>query len=505
MNPIELSLEQAREIEQRLLMALAAFVRERVVPLEDTLAEFLVAPWCHFFSHGAVHRWSLCPQSQVSLPLSGKVPGDTLAFMELSRTNEYKAFLDGVLRGQVPDYPCRESLEVLRFPRFYAVSTVFSGGFPREAKYRLQMLSLGRIYFSRRERHSRAVAVQGELRQLLGQHLLHALADLPCASYLAALVPQLFPRSLLEDLASNLQAKQTLHKNRILYSCNGWDIIDDWKIYAITQKRQGALWYGAPHAINHGCLSIFWQREFELRYLDRYLSWGWRAEQYRRNLMSFFSPKTLGFQPKAPARIAPQGDYLLSTAGRPQHLLEYPYSPERFEVYLNSQFAMAMAIADQSGSKVTIRGRYKDFGWDLSARVAALGNPLVTSELQASPFVQRLRQAKAHICDTTSTTIVDSLWENYPTLICINNTYFELAPFALDDFEILKKVGIFHTDLPSLLAQLARVQDDIEGWWQTDAVQKAVAEFLWRQGRVSSGYRPWLSMLTDLNAWRNND
>jgi putative transferase (TIGR04331 family) len=315
--------------------------------------------------------------------------------------------------------------------------------------------------------------------------------------WLAARAIELFPKSLLENLEINLSKKSQLPGNKNLFSADGWHIIDDWKIYALAQKlTHKTHWIGAPNAVSHGSLAQFWQRNFEFTHIDTYLTWGWQLQYIGANkLVPFYAPHHAGKKQRFfSSRIKSKG-ILISSAARPKHLLEYPYYPDRFQIYLKNQLKLAQELNEVFHERITIRTRPKDLGWNVKELVNDLKNSDIRIEFQSGRFSDRLLLCRLHICDNCSTTIIESFWANHPTLILITVDYFQLHPEAIDDYVLLAEAGIFHSSLESLIRHCESIREAPETWWMLPQTQEAVQNFLSKQGRLGGGLRVWTHAL----------
>ncbi len=424
------------------------------------------------------------------------MPGDTSSFVEYLRTPSYQKYIDATLIGELEEFDGRTAVHQFQtnLPR-YADTIAFISCLPRRFRYLLQIYSLGKIRHMDNTPTSVILDTDWNARQSLSDEVHKSLLknSVPAATWLSARVKELFPKSLLENLPENFRQKLSLPARKALFSGDGWQVIDDWKIYALAQKvRHQTRWIGSPNAVGHGILAVFWQRDFEISHLDTYLTWGWsRPSDTHATVIPFYCPNFAGQRGSAPARTDPIYGVLISSAARPQHLLEYPYTPDRFERYLRTQLNLADAVQKMSRRPVSIRTRPRDLGWDLRQMVQSLGNSGVSLEFQQGKFTDRLRRSWLHICDNCSTTIVESLWANHPTLILISEDYFQIAPSARDDFELLASVGIFHKDKESLLNQMSQLRNDLDSWWSAPTTQSAIVAFLSRQGRGGGGLQSW--------------
>lgn len=491
-------------VETAILDSLCEFLHRRSPELSPQALSFLCAPWVHYFVHGLWHRLenagdNIAENSDTAdSKFCTEPPGDTLSFMELSRTNEYCAYIDATLAGTTAGFTCRTQVNALKFDRLARTADTigFQTCLPSQFRHLLSWSSLGKIRFLDDRPEAVAIAQDPSSRSALRQHIHEALHKLPraWATWIAYLAQALFPRSLLENLSDRIRRLQNLPPCDFLFSANGWPLIDDWKIYALLQQaRHGTRLIGSPHAIGHGCLADFWQREFELSHLDTYLTWGWDRSQRSEaiQLIPFYTPYFAGRKQARPQPSRHADGVLISSAARPPHLLEYPYTPRKFEHYLNTQLQIADQVQKLTQATLAIRTRPRDLGWNLKEKVAALGNPKVRLEFQEGKFQDRLQASWIHICDNCSTTIVDSLMANHPTLILITGDYFEISASANPEFEYLAEAGIFHRTPASLMQQLDRVQADIASWWSSHATQNSISRFLMIQGRSGSGLAVW--------------
>lgn len=497
--------EKILSVERSLLASITEFLKARHPDIAGEHLYFLCEPWAHFFTHSAMHRVELCPQtiafeySAEIDPQSGqKIPGDTLAFFEFFRTSDYPAYLDARLAGKPQTIECRDDVQCFAHSQSKQIHTeCFKPCFPRSFRYALQFFSLGRIRFTPEKATYRSVATDWNERQQLKEHVAQSLTpDLGhTALWMAVCVAELFPKSLLENLGESHRQKNNLPARRNLFSADAWHIIDEWKIYAVAQKTKNqAVWMGSPNALGHGSLAVFWQREFEIKNLDRYLTWGWSVSS-NPHVQPFYSPHYAGQNWSIPS--ASGSGILISSAARPQHLLEYPYTPNRFESYLMQQLKLATQLHRCSHMSVAIRSRPRDLGWDVAAMVRSLNEPEITIEFQSGKFVDRLKQSALHICDNCSTTIVESFWANHPTMILLeNNRYFDVKEEAQEEYDVLSQCGIYHDNMESLVRQFEKIKDNVTQWWTAPSTQRAVAFYLERQGRCGSTLKDWKKVLS---------
>ena len=89
-----------------------------------------------------------------------------------------------------------------------------------------------------------------------------------------------------------------------------------------------------------------------------------------------------------------------------------------------------------------------------------------------------LKRARIVVPTYNSTTILETLAFNIPTV-----TYFDPDTEKFNDnaskyFEMLSYVGILHYDPLSAVNFINSIWDDVETWWKSEDVQKAKRSFV---------------------------
>jgi putative transferase (TIGR04331 family) len=74
--------------------------------------------------------------------------------------------------------------------------------------------------------------------------------------------------------------------------------------------------------------------------------------------------------------------------------------------------------------------------------------------------------------------------QNFPTIIFWDPKQWEVRDSALSYFQLLESVGIFHESPESAAGQRLAVWHDVEGWWQSEAVQSVRRTFCDRYAKT---------------------
>ena len=161
--------------------------------------------------------------------------------------------------------------------------------------------------------------------------------------------------------------------------------------------------------------------------------------------------------------------------------------------YTNTKIKLVKNLHTLTNKKIIVRTREKNRGNSLEK---SYSKEIISEDIiilnQKGDFIKGLENFSLHIADNTSTTILDSLWKNFPTLILITDDYFKISSNALQTFSGLNKVGVFHRDIESILEQMKVIKADINKWWTNEILQMEVKLFLESHAKSLNDPKNWL-------------
>jgi putative transferase (TIGR04331 family) len=214
--------------------------------------------------------------------------------MEYFRTTNYSDYLDKSLANVSEKRIFREETESLKIPKnSYSKTQIYQPGFSKNFSLKLSLSSFLKIERIKDKRAQVFFDVDLSLRNKVHARLSQELISHKFSTWFSDRAIEFFPKSLLEGLPFLLDNAEKYPKKDTLFSSDSWHILDGWRIYAASQRDRGAKLLGSPHAINHGCSTHFWLRDFELSNLDQYYTWGWNKES-KISVTPFFTPKFSG-------------------------------------------------------------------------------------------------------------------------------------------------------------------------------------------------------------------
>jgi len=199
------------------------------------------------------------------------------------------------------------------------------------------------------------------------------------------------------------------------------------------------------------------------------------------------------------------GGALLVTMVLPRysyHLYAVPIASQWLEYYADQQ-EFIEALPENIKSQITVRLSQQDFGWDHYTRWSDQSSK-VKIDLGNVDINSLIRRSRIYISTYNATTYLESLKANIPTIIYWNPKHWELNSNTKKSINSLENVGIFHRTPESAAAQLTKIWDDIDSWWQTDELQSTRKAFC--DIYAASTSSPVLSMrkVTDYKSFNQN-
>ena len=120
--------------------------------------------------------------------------------------------------------------------------------------------------------------------------------------------------------------------------------------------------------------------------------------------------------------------------------------------------------------------------------------PRVRVSTCRTSFLDELQASRLHICSHNTTTYLETLAANFPTILFLNPSHWELRPEAKPVFDELRAIQIYHDSPESAARWLCKVHKEVEDWWQEESVQRARLRFCEKFARTEE---------TWLLDWRN--
>jgi putative transferase (TIGR04331 family) len=155
--------------------------------------------------------------------------------------------------------------------------------------------------------------------------------------------------------------------------------------------------------------------------------------------------------------------------------------------YLAEQARFWAALAKEVKPLMALRLYTQDYEWGIREYMQAVA-PDLRIEGWSKPFYARMRESRLCIATYNSTTYLETLAANFPTLVFWNPGITQLKEDAIPYFEQLRSCGILHYTPESAARKLNQIYDDPQEWWHQPEVQEARGAFCEQYARTSPNW-----------------
>ena len=291
------------------------------------------------------------------------------------------------------------------------------------------------------------------------------------------LIPLQLPQAYLEGykkLYSKINNLRWTKKPKLIWTSNSYYLDDIFKMWAAERVEEGVPLVIGQHGGHYGQGLFSFPEYHELMICDRYLSWGWGHADDKVVPLGMFKRNNLQKKKKASKKHS-----LFVISGAPRYSGTVISMPMAGQVskYLDDQLEFYGKLSDNVSKNVIIRLYPHDYELSQYDRWKDTF-PNSTIDGGELTFDKALRKADLVIAGWNTTTYLESMSSDIPTVIFWNPEYFELREEASILFESLKKVGIYHTNPVEAANHVIKIWNDIEGWWNLPDVVAAKEKFL---------------------------
>lgn len=266
-----------------------------------------------------------------------------------------------------------------------------------------------------------------------------------------------------------------------IFSANAWYYDEVFKAWAAGCQANGSQLSGSQHGGNYGALQCMPSEDHEMAIVDDYYTWGWERGGTPARVKPMPAPKLAGRE-RREADNRKKGILWVSTM-LPRYLVQFPWLPADFAVYLSWQARFAAALPQPLAAATRLRPHREDNQWDLVNRLRDQA-PALAIESWDIPFQDSVRACRLYVCDHLSTTFLEALASNTPTVLFWEPRTNIIRPEACEYYDLLRAHGILF-DTPEAAAEAVNViYVDVEAWWNDSGRQRAVARFCDRFART---------------------
>lgn len=291
------------------------------------------------------------------------------------------------------------------------------------------------------------------------------------------LIPLQIPLAYLEgynELHNKTKQLKWPKKPKLIWTSNSYYLDDVFKLWAAERVEEKIPLVIGQHGGHYGQGLFSFTENHELKICDHYLSWGWESADNKVIPVGMFKKNKLRKRKRKSKNRS-----LFVISGAPRYsgtLLSIPLAGQ-VNRYMVDQLKFYEYLSSHVSENIIIRLYPHDYGMSQFNRWKdAFPNSNIDNGKLS--FGKLLGSVDLLIAGWNSTTYLESLSSNIPTVIFWNPEYFELREDAVILFEGLKKVGIYHDNAVAAANHVTKIWDDIDGWWNKSDVIAAKEKFL---------------------------
>ena len=316
---------------------------------------------------------------------------------------------------------------------------------------------------------------------------------------LSCLLHSDIPKSFIENFDDiNDIVKSKYPKNPgLIASSNAWYCNEPFKFWAANHSENGIGLVGFQYGgADYGAREHFLFRDYEMSIVDYYFSWGWKDSKGNTEVIPMPANKLV--EKKILLSTGLEADILWGMTSMPRYLIYFPRITSYFERYLDFQIQFLNSLDANCIKSLRVRPHYQDHGWKIQIRLTDTSPQLRLDSLENS-FTKSLEDCKLYVCDHLSTTLLEAIALNKPTILFWDKDINQLKEEYKHYFDSLEAVGVLHYSPESAAITVNNIHNNVDLWWNEKERQKAVCLFKNKFVQMSSNsVDVWHSELINL-------
>lgn len=294
--------------------------------------------------------------------------------------------------------------------------------------------------------------------------------------FLSKTLPFLLPKSLFENFIwiSNKVAHLKFSA-KYLVSAESWHYDEFFKRLAANHFDMKGILIGIQHGGTYGGVQSYIPHEqHELSIVNQFYSWGWE-KNHMNKIFPFYAIKLTG---RKQVNYNKNSKILFVGTGNSRYLINFQFLPFKLKKYFSDQRLFLNELDSVNFSRIVFRLFQQEYGWNYLKKIKR-DYPFIQFDDNRLVFLDSLVNYRICVIDHISTTWLEALALNMPTIIFGIHNLAECDEEVQSYYTVLKKAKIIH-DSPKDAAQfLKEIYDDVDSWWnsfETQYARKLVCE-----------------------------
>jgi len=309
------------------------------------------------------------------------------------------------------------------------------------------------------------------------------------------IIPEIMPMIYVEgyqQITASLSSYGWPQNPKVIFTSVSYNADEIFKIWAASKVEQGSKLVIGQHGGSLGLARCTRVEKHYAKSADRFITWGW---------LNGFSNTYAGPAFKLIGRGGSVSDkngglLLLPTifSGLSYKMVSDPVGYDQSMEYLQQQkqFVELLDSVIRCRTMVRLRGELeKRLGVCYSETFEHQFDD-VCVDYSKEGIGKRLKESRLLVVSYNGTAFLETLSDNYPTVIMFDPGKSELREDGVAMMAVLEKVGIFHSSAQSAAAHVNKVWESVDLWWNDEKTQTARWEFCKRYVRLEEN--PLLEM-----------
>lgn len=290
-------------------------------------------------------------------------------------------------------------------------------------------------------------------------------------SLLRKTLPSAIPLAFVEHYRTRKKDALLNHQLKIVGSAVGWYFNEEFKFFGAEAAEQGAKTVEFQHGGGYGmCLSV--PSEFAALEKDIFYTWGWEKDSGKK-VRPLPSPYLSRLKNSAKAK---SNKFLFISTGTHRYVsmfCSYLF-PDDMEKYYSDKKIFINMLSRGIVRQIVYRP-YNEVGWEEAGKIKEFMPE--ADFVRDKVLVSRMKKVKLVIVDHLSTTFLEALTINVPTVLFWDHAVNALRPEAELYFDLLRKAGILYKTPQEAAAKVNEVSEDPLKWWMSKETQGLKDEF----------------------------
>jgi putative transferase (TIGR04331 family) len=307
--------------------------------------------------------------------------------------------------------------------------------------------------------------------------LLSISADDQFEMIVISLLPKIMPEYLLEDFEAYMQEAEKYSRFKSYFFVNSYVSNILFTYAASLGKVKGAKIIACQHGFVYGQLEINSCEVVERSFSDYYITWGWRDCHYpKAQILPLPQPNIYKLMDKHKTKL----DIVIWVSNtNPRHVYRfgpYPFMPDMIPLYFSYKRRFVGALDSDIRNYVVYRPYHYDYGW-FEEEKNLLEEYNIRIEYSGT-LPALLQKVKLYICDHLSTSCMEALVVNTPSILFWDYDLCREREDAKPAFDLLRKAEILFHDPIDAANKVNSIWEDVQGWWMGSKRQEARLKFM---------------------------